>query len=229
MDFLVRLEVPDRPGALGAVASALGTHGVDIRSMAVVEPGSRVVDDFVVEPPAGCGAAGLAAILAAIPDVLVDTVRPYAPRSLADGLRYVDVLATAGGSGTLTSFAAHALRADWALIVSTGLRGVVTSHASQGAPIVAWSALPWLPLYEATALSGSAPWVPSSWQDSATALVAAPVGAPGRALLLGRRGGPCFRRSEVAAVASVALLAAELEERAPSAAKPAPAGAAAAP
>ena len=37
MSYLLRLVVPDRPGALGAVATALGTAGIDIVSLDVLE------------------------------------------------------------------------------------------------------------------------------------------------------------------------------------------------
>jgi hypothetical protein len=39
--------------------------------------------------------------------------------------------------------------------------------------------------------------VPQPWQLLATELAAAPVGEPGRVVLLGRPGGPLFRASEV--------------------------------
>ena len=42
MSYLLRLVVPDRPGILGAVATALGTAGVDIVSVDVLERGGGV-------------------------------------------------------------------------------------------------------------------------------------------------------------------------------------------
>ncbi|WP_167455087.1 ACT domain-containing protein, partial [Amycolatopsis kentuckyensis] len=54
MSFLIRVLLPDSPGTLGAVATALGTVGADILSVDVVERGSGVaVDDLVVELPSG--------------------------------------------------------------------------------------------------------------------------------------------------------------------------------
>ena len=50
MSYLLRLVVPDKPGILGAVATALGTAGIDIVSLDVLERGNGVaVDDVVVE------------------------------------------------------------------------------------------------------------------------------------------------------------------------------------
>ena len=44
MSFLIRVQLPDSPGTLGAVATALGTVGADILSVDVVERGSGVGD-----------------------------------------------------------------------------------------------------------------------------------------------------------------------------------------
>ena len=54
MSFLLRVVLPDRPGSLGAVATALGTAGADILGVNVVErsPG-HAVDDLAVELPSG--------------------------------------------------------------------------------------------------------------------------------------------------------------------------------
>ena len=50
MSYLLRLVMPDRPGILGAVATALGTAGIDIVSLDVLERGTGVaVDDVVVD------------------------------------------------------------------------------------------------------------------------------------------------------------------------------------
>ena len=53
MSYLLRLVVPDRPGTLGAVATALGSAGADIASLDVLERGDGfAVDDVVVDLPA---------------------------------------------------------------------------------------------------------------------------------------------------------------------------------
>ena len=41
MSYLLRLVVPDRPGILGAVATALGTAGIDIVSVDVARARQR--------------------------------------------------------------------------------------------------------------------------------------------------------------------------------------------
>jgi hypothetical protein len=52
LSFLIRVQLPDTPGTLGALATALGAIGADILSVDVVERGSGMaVDDLVVELP----------------------------------------------------------------------------------------------------------------------------------------------------------------------------------
>src|SRR3954454_4181499 len=52
--FLMRVRLPDRPGQLGAVATAMGGVGGDINAVEIVEKGEGVVvDDFIVDLPPG--------------------------------------------------------------------------------------------------------------------------------------------------------------------------------
>ena len=54
MTYLLRVAVPDRPGSLGALATALGEVGADIVSLDVVERHDGLaVDDVLVELPHG--------------------------------------------------------------------------------------------------------------------------------------------------------------------------------
>ncbi len=48
--YVVRIELPDRPGALGQVASRIGAVGGDIIAIDILDrTGGKVVDEFVVE------------------------------------------------------------------------------------------------------------------------------------------------------------------------------------
>src|SRR6476660_9164227 len=52
--FLMRVLLPDRPGSLGRVATALGGVGADINAVEIVDKGDGgVVDDFIVDLPHG--------------------------------------------------------------------------------------------------------------------------------------------------------------------------------
>jgi ACT domain-containing protein len=48
--YVVRIALPDRPGALGLVASRIGAVGGDIVAINILErAGGRAVDEFVIE------------------------------------------------------------------------------------------------------------------------------------------------------------------------------------
>src|SRR5690606_32501031 len=79
VSFLIRVQIPDRPGSLGAVATALGEIGADILSLDVVERGNgAAVDDMVVELPSGRLPDVLITAAESVEGVQVDAVRPYA-------------------------------------------------------------------------------------------------------------------------------------------------------
>ena len=57
MSFLLRVVLPDKPGSLGAVATALGNAGADILGVDVVERADgHAIDDLAVELPPGAPA-----------------------------------------------------------------------------------------------------------------------------------------------------------------------------
>ena len=53
MAFLLRVELPDVPGSLGALATALGSAGADIEAIEIVEhrQDGTAVDDVLLELP----------------------------------------------------------------------------------------------------------------------------------------------------------------------------------
>lgn len=201
MAFLLRLVLPDRPGMLGAVATALGSVGADILSLDVVERGPEgAVDDLVVELPATGLADRLITSAQSVEGVVVESLRPYhASNDLHGDLDLVDALAADPDDGLrlLVQHCPGVFRCGWALLVAAGPDGAAVLHASSGAPDLAQVPLPWLPLRSASELDVRAGWVPERWTAVGTALAAAPVGEPSRAVLLGRPGGPRFRASEV--------------------------------
>jgi hypothetical protein len=81
--------------------------------------------------------------------------------------------------------------------------------ASAGAPETKADSAPWLPIEQAAPLDGSAEWVPQAWRDMDTTMVAAPLGDPHTAVVLGRPG-PEFRPSEVARLGYLAGIVATM-------------------
>ena len=207
MSYLLRVVLPDRPGMLGAIATALGEAGADIVSLDVVERGPEgAVDDLLIQLPPGGLADTLITAAQSIPGVIVESLRPYlGADDLHRDLELVDELAVAPASAMqlLVDLAPGVFRAGWALLIEDG-KAVA---ASPGSPELDGVALPWLPLATARRMHSGEQWVPDRWDALGTELVAAPVGAPDRVVLLGRPGGPRFRASEVLRLAHLAGIA----------------------
>lgn len=210
MSFLIRVQLPDLPGALGAVATALGAIGADILSVDVVERISgTAIDDLVVELPKGRLPDVLITAAESVADVEVDAVRPYA--GVLDTHRELELVEDVAakpdeGLTIFTEGVPRIVRAGWALIVGPGEEGAHTLTASTAAPQLRTLDLPWLPLARATVLDGEESWVPETWQELGTELAATPLGKPDRVLLVGRPGGPMFRAAEVARLAHLASI-----------------------
>ncbi|WP_253779610.1 ACT domain-containing protein [Goodfellowiella coeruleoviolacea] len=208
MSFLIRVQLPDRPGTLGAVATALGEVGADILSVDVVEraPG-LAVDDLVVELPSGRLPDVLITAAESVEGVEVDAVRPYA--GVLDTFRELELIEAIAetpknGLQLLAEGVPRIIRAGWAVVLRHGDHGAARLAASTAAPETRMSDLPWLPLERATILDGEESWVPRTWQELGTELAATPLGKPNRVLLVGRPGGPMFRAAEVARLAHLA-------------------------
>ncbi|MEI6406090.1 MAG: ACT domain-containing protein [Actinomycetes bacterium] len=74
--FKIQIALPDRPGSLGAVASAIGFAGGDIRSLVVLRSeDGRGIDDITVAVP-GSDPTDLLGVLNAIGGVEVISVLP---------------------------------------------------------------------------------------------------------------------------------------------------------
>lgn len=207
MSYLLRVVLPDRPGMLGAIATALGEVGADIVSLDVVERGpDGAVDDLLIQLPPGGLADVLITAARSVPGVEVESLRPYlGADDLHRDLELVDELAAApdDAMALLVALAPGVFRAGWALLVSPA--GVL-AH-SPGAPELE-GPLPWLPLLAPRIVKSDEAWAPPRWHDLGMELAAAPVGVPEVAVLLGRPGGPRFRASELARLTHLAGIAA---------------------
>lgn len=215
MTFLLRVVLPDRPGSLGAVATAIGAAGGDITSLDVVERGpDGAVDDVLVELSPGTPADVLITAAHSVPGVLVESLRPYGGGpDLHRDLQLVDALALEPGRG-LAVLAEHApgvFRAGWALLLSLHGAAPRVLGASAGAPDPDGIPMPWLPLASAARFGREEAWIPERWRVLGMEMAAAPAGPGGTAILVGRPGGPRFRGSEVLRLEHLAGLAAAAE------------------
>ncbi|MGH8861850.1 MAG: ACT domain-containing protein [Jatrophihabitantaceae bacterium] len=189
MSFLLRIVLPDRPGALGAVATALGHVGADILSLDVIErgPGSAT-DDLVVDLPPGKLADSLVSAAATVEGVRVESIRPYAGRiDLHRELELLDELAVkpAQSLPTLAEGVARVFRAGWALVLDGPVSGrSAVLAAGNAAPEVHALPVPWWPPRPARSLAPDHAWAPAEWDRLGTELAVAPLGDG--ALLVGR-------------------------------------------
>ena len=213
MSYLLRLVVPDRPGILGAVATALGTAGVDIVSVDVLERGGGVaVDDIVIDLPPDRLPDGLITAAQAVPGVQVESLRPFSgPLDTHRELELLEALSRAAEGTAVKLLAAELPRvftSGWAVVLSPGDDGCAVLAASDAAPTFDGMRLPWLPLEAPRLLPSEDDWLPDRWREMAIEMMATPFGSPRTAVVLGRSGGPAYRRSELLRLVHLAGIAA---------------------
>jgi hypothetical protein len=220
VSYLLRLVVPDRPGILGAVATALGDTGVDIVSLDVLERGNGVaVDDVVVDLPAGRLPDSLITAAQAVPGVSVESLRPFAgPLDTHRELELLDALARADESTAVKLLAAELPRVfhgGWSVVLEADGGGWHVAAASEAAPAFEGLTLPWMPLHSPRLLPSEDDWLPERWRDMAIEMMAAPYGGEACAVVLGRSGGPAFRRSELLRLVHLTGIASTVAELPP--------------
>ena len=86
--FVVRVWVPDRPGALGAVASRIGAVRGDLVGIDILERGGgRAIDELTVELPSDELVPLLIEEMSQVDGIDVEDVRPAADSLRARGAR----------------------------------------------------------------------------------------------------------------------------------------------
>jgi hypothetical protein len=206
--FLLRLILPDRPGSLGTVATALGEVQADIHAIEIVEhrrENGTAVDDVVVDLPSGVLPDRLVSACNSVPDVEVIWFSRYG----AGGGVHMDLEAVeqmtsmpAEAVDILVSQAPSVLHADWAALLDGTGGDIKVVMETSATPEFGDLVNQWLPLEKATTLEA-----PASKGLAESVLVAAPLESDRRVLVIGRRGGPEFLGSEVARLSYLANLA----------------------
>jgi len=214
--YLLRVQLADQPGSLGSLAVALGSVGADILSLDVVDRGAGyAIDDIVVELPPRAMPDTLITAAEALSGVRVDSLRPHTGLLEAHReLELIDHVAAAGDTAAklkvLVDEAPPVLRVGWCSVLRSLDGGIHRVAESLGAPETRLDTVPWMPIERAAALDVGQDWVPQVWRELDTTLLAAPLGSPETAVLLGRPGGPEFRPSEVARLGYLAGIVATL-------------------
>lgn len=142
--FVVRVWLPDRPGALGAVASRIGAVRGDLVGIEILERGAgRAIDELVVELPSEGLVPLLTAEMGQVDGVDVEEVRPVgggARDAQLDALEVAAVLVEQREGGALfAAFGRHALDdfgAEWAMVLERGAEQPVATAGT--APQPAW-------------------------------------------------------------------------------------------
>ncbi len=200
--FILRVWVPDRPGALGAVASRIGAVRGDLVGIDILERGGgRAIDELVVELPRGNLVELLVSEVSQVDGVDVEDVRP-APSASVDPR--LDALETAA------SLVAHTTVGSLLEALAQGSRSDFQSD---------WVAVVGLESFSPLVTVGPAP--PSSWlgafvTGSRASLDPAPEGGPDDVawadvdaarlvVVLGRKGRP-FRARERRQLAALARI-----------------------
>jgi len=207
--FLLRLIIPDRPGSLGTVATALGEVDADIHAIEIVEhrrENGTAVDDIVVDLPPGVLPDRLVSACNGVPDVEVIWFSRYgAGGGLHMDLEAVEQMTSAPADAVdiLVEQAPAVLHADWAALLDGTGSEVKVALETSATPEFGDVTGEWLPLEKATTLVS-----PDDHKGLAeSVLVAAPLESHRRILVIGRRGGPEFLGSEVARLSYLASLA----------------------
>jgi hypothetical protein len=209
--FLLRVVLPDRPGSLGLVASALGTAGADIEAIEVVErrPDGSAVDDVVVELPGPAMPEDLVSACARVPGVHVEWISRYS----AGGSLFLDLEAVeemtrqpSDALAVLVDLLPGAFRSDWAALVTDEGDGTLsTDYSSHTAPVLDGLEVPPTPFGRASRLDAPESW--GAHRGADLVLAGARILDTRHLLLLGRGGGPDILDSELARLGHLASLA----------------------
>lgn len=219
MRHALRVSLPDRPGALAALTARLSRAGADIISLDVIDrDGSVAVDDICLQ--AEVDTAVLRAAVEDVPGLVVEALVPSATFRAVDAPVTLAAALVEEGRGAITALVdglPGALWTTWAMALTRSLQGLEVLVASEAAPPLQVGSLPWLPLQRARRFE-AAPWMPEAWRTEvaldAVELAAAPLGASGSALLVGRQPGVRFRAAELDQLAALARVAVAAEKQA---------------
>lgn len=198
--YLLRVWVPDRPGALGAVASRIGAVRGDLIGIDILERGAgRAIDELVVHLPDDDLVPLLVQEVGQVDGVDVEDIRPAGEWTDArlDALETAAVLVEQSTADALRKvLATHARKdfeADWAVVAGDG-----TSTPIGDAPSTAW--------VDAFVGGSRSSESVASFDSGPDDVAWAPLPRTELALVVGRRGRP-FRARERRQLVALARIA----------------------
>ncbi len=212
MPYLLRVELPDVPGSLGRVATAIGEAGGDIEAIEIVEHrhDGTAVDDVLLETAPNVMPDSLVSACNQLDGVQVLWVSRYgAGGNLFLDLEAVEALTQSPltARDEIVDLLPITFRADWGMrLVRVGDQ-VKVLHRTSAAPEATQGHPDWFPARQASRLE-----LPGDWAESSvdTLVAGAPLGDEDDLVLFGRRGGPEVLASELARLGHLAALAASI-------------------
>ncbi len=195
----MRVALPDRPGSLGAVATALGTVGADINAVEIVEKnGEVVIDDFIVDLPNGQLPETMVSACEVLDGVRVEWISRYPEGGgLQSDLEALERMTAdpPQAAETLASMCPVVFRSHWATLLDVAGERPRQLFATTLAPDFGDHAPEGLAPFDQTRrVDLPAGWL-EGWGEST--VVITPL-ADDRAIIIGRHGGPPFLDSEIA-------------------------------
>src|SRR3954452_13689564 len=198
MPFLLRVGLPDVPGSLGRVATAIGEAGGDIEAIEIVEKrGGTAIDDVLLEMNEGAMPDSVVSACNAIEGVSVMWISRYAAGgNIFLDLEVVEELTTDPSSALdrVVELLPVAFRSDWAMRIHRS-KGVV--RRTDAAP----SDLPFVEIERGTRIEVDG--------DDVNLYAGARIDG-NNVVVIGRRGGPDYVESELARLGHLVSLAASL-------------------
>lgn len=205
--FLLRVRLPDRPGSLGEVATAMGAVGADISAIEIVERGEGyAIDDVMLALPPEVLPDTLVSACNGVPGVRVLWVSRYqANWGIESDIATLNRMADDPDHAAeiLTEEAPVVFHCHWAVLVrrSGPLEVVAATGLAPDLDAAGLAAFGQLDTVRAAEL-------PAEWQAGwgETTIAMAPLRA-GRTIVIGRQGGPEFLASELTRLRHLAALA----------------------
>ena len=190
MSYLLRARLPDVPGSLGRLASAIGASGGNIDAIEIVsrEDGFAVDDVFLVAEP-GVMPDSIVSACTSVDGVEVLWISRYAAgTNLFLDLEAVESMTEepALALATLVELTPEVFRVDFGMLVQRSPEGITVLHSTSAAPNQIPEGIDWPEDDETREL------------EIGDLLVAGAPAGPDQMVVLGRRGGPAFLHSEIA-------------------------------
>lgn len=207
MSYLLRVQLPDVPGSLGGLATAIGSAGGNIDAIEIVSRG----DGFAVDD------VFLALDHSVMPDSIVSACQErdgvsvlWITRYAAGTNIFLDLEAVESmteepefAADTLVELVPDVFRVDWGMRIHRDGDRVVMAHRTSAAPAEMPAEIAW-------------PGASTTQATYGDLLVAGALLGDDDAVVIARRGGPEFLDSELARLRHLVALAASIS-RAPAA------------